>query len=427
MAIPSLLRVLAMVFVATAMLSLGVQTSARGIRDAVTDRDFVARALFANLVLAPALGLLVALWAPVSSDVKLGIALLALAPGAPFGLQFTRLVKQRAALAVAITLVLTLISILYTPLAASLLLPLEAPVRLPYARVLGIVVLCLALPVAVGAGIRQRTTAVARALVTPLFLLATASFLAIMVLSAELRRQAYQSVGLKGLLTILVFIAGTMALGWWLGGPARETRRLLAAVTSLRNAALSYLVATSAFPRGNVDVVVLAFFALMIPANLLLTLGLTGYERWRRPAGRLGETRMSEQSKKTTDELAQERTDLALQRTHAAADRTLMAWIRTSLSMISFGFTIFKFFQYLRESGEIAGLRARGARHLGLTLIALGTVALILATLQHRQYLRRLGLPARQVTWSLTFLVASLLAFLGVLVFLSLLLRIGPF
>ena len=34
-----------------------------------------------------------------------------------------------------------------------------------------------------------------------------------------------------------------------------------------------------------------------------------------------------------------------------------MAWIRTSLSMISFGFTIYKFFQYLRESGEVV---ARG-------------------------------------------------------------------
>ena len=50
--------------------------------------------------------------------------------------------------------------------------------------------------------------------------------------------------------------------------------------------------------------------------------------------------------------LAEERTDLALQRSLMAGERTLMAWIRTALSMIGFGFSIYKFFQYLPE--EIA-------------------------------------------------------------------------
>ena len=47
--------------------------------------------------------------------------------------------------------------------------------------------------------------------------------------------------------------------------------------------------------------------------------------------------------------LAEERTDLALKRTSTAGERTLMAWIRTALSMIGFGFSIYKFFQYLPE------------------------------------------------------------------------------
>jgi putative membrane protein len=43
-------------------------------------------------------------------------------------------------------------------------------------------------------------------------------------------------------------------------------------------------------------------------------------------------------------------TQLAVERTTLAHERTLMAWVRTSVSLISFGFTIYKFFQYLRES-----------------------------------------------------------------------------
>ncbi len=40
-------------------------------------------------------------------------------------------------------------------------------------------------------------------------------------------------------------------------------------------------------------------------------------------------------------------TELALDRTYLAHDRTLMAWVRTATSLISFGFTIYKFFQYM--------------------------------------------------------------------------------
>ena len=44
-------------------------------------------------------------------------------------------------------------------------------------------------------------------------------------------------------------------------------------------------------------------------------------------------------------------TQLAVERTRLAYERTLMAWVRTATSLISFGFTIYKFFQFLREEG----------------------------------------------------------------------------
>src|SRR5271163_1231092 len=86
--------------------------------------------------------------------------------------------------------------------------------------------------------------------------------------------------------------------------------------------------------------------------------------------------------------LAEERTDLAVQRTIIAAERTLMAWIRTALSMIGFGFTIYKFFQY--QADEIAAgtiKRPQAPRNLGMSLIALGTLALVAAAWQHRVFL----------------------------------------
>lgn len=134
-----------------------------------------------------------------------------------------------------------------------------------------------------------------------------------------------------------------------------------------------------------------------------------------------------DQPAKSSNELAQERTDLALERTIIAEERTLMAWVRTSVSLIGFGFTIFKFFQYLRSSEDVTGVRVRSPRNLGLTLIALGTVALIMAVITHRRNLRRLGAEDPGYQWSLAVIVSLILALIGLLAFISILIHVGPF
>ena len=91
-------------------------------------------------------------------------------------------------------------------------------------------------------------------------------------------------------------------------------------------------------------------------------------------------------------------TRLAYKRTYLAHERTQLAWVRTSLALITFGFGIAKFFQYLHET---QGERAPqfGPRTVGMIMISIGLVALLAATLQHRRALRALrtecpGLPA---------------------------------
>ena len=126
--------------------------------------------------------------------------------------------------------------------------------------------------------------------------------------------------------------------------------------------------------------------------------------------------------------LAEERTDLALQRTIIAAERTLMAWIRTALSMIGSGFAMYKFFQYLAEeipAGNI--LRPQAPRNLGLSLIALGTLALAVAAWQHRNFLKEIRASHARHLWSISFVVAILVILIGCLTFYGVLLRHGPF
>ena len=117
---------------------------------------------------------------------------------------------------------------------------------------------------------------------------------------------------------------------------------------------------------------------------------------------------------------------LALDRTRLASERTLMAWLRTSLSMISFGFTIYKFLQAFQEQGKLVLQRPNSPRNLGLILISIGTFTLVVACVQHWKYVVQLKPERPYKPWDLSFIVACLIALLGFLMFGSIIFRSGP-
>jgi putative membrane protein len=129
---------------------------------------------------------------------------------------------------------------------------------------------------------------------------------------------------------------------------------------------------------------------------------------------------MNDNKPPTSDELALRRTVLAL-------DRTLMAWTRTSLSLISFGFTIYKFLQYAREEGAAPAMRIEGPRHLGMAMIGMGVVFLLLASIQFWREMKRLEPSRRRGPWRLSMAVAMLLAVLGLLALANVAFSVGPF
>src|SRR5215813_10881852 len=89
--------------------------------------------------------------------------------------------------------------------------------------------------------------------------------------------------------------------------------------------------------------------------------------------------------------LSSRRTALAFQRTRMSADRTLMAVIRTSLSLIGFGFTIYQFFRYLRETvGVMQLLRSEAPRKFSKALVLLGVVMLSLGIWKHVAFMLEL-------------------------------------
>jgi putative membrane protein len=114
---------------------------------------------------------------------------------------------------------------------------------------------------------------------------------------------------------------------------------------------------------------------------------------------------------------------MALDRTRLAYERTQMAWVRTATSLISFGFTIFKFFEYLRSEKAPVPDRWFGPREFALLMISTGLVALLLSTIEHRRHMKALRAHYGPVPYSLAALVSGLIAILGVFGFFSVLLQ----
>ena len=113
---------------------------------------------------------------------------------------------------------------------------------------------------------------------------------------------------------------------------------------------------------------------------------------------------------------------LDLERTQIAYEQSMMSWVRTATSLITFGFTIYKFFQ-LELPGRSDRVRLLGPREFSLSLVALGLISLALATLQHRRSMRVLKEEWPDAPRSLAVLLAALISILGGAAFLAMIFR----
>ncbi len=115
--------------------------------------------------------------------------------------------------------------------------------------------------------------------------------------------------------------------------------------------------------------------------------------------------------------------DMGEMRTIMAADRTLMAWIRTSLSMLSFGFTIYKFLQTVASDKEM--VHPNSPQQVGLFLTGMGVAAIVLGTLSYWVTLRDLQKVEKFRIGRLVLLMALIMSIAGVASFVSIATRLS--
>jgi len=284
----SLQKAMVVTFLVASMASIGMQVTTAELHAQVTRRGLRWRTLLANFVIVPALGLLLAGRFVDDPATARAFALLACLPGGMGALQFTTKAKGVAAYAGGTACLLSLLSVILSPFILALTLPagdsaggtlawawraavtfISTPAVLGQALVFLLVFLVV--PVFAGMAVRAKAGPAATKLARALGLISVLLFVALMVMLMGPRKEAIRQIGggVVGLLMVLVLLA--MLVGWLLGGPETATRQVLASATSMRNVALALALAVTFPDAESVLPVLIAFSALMVPPNLLLT------------------------------------------------------------------------------------------------------------------------------------------------------------
>ena len=260
------------IFISLAMLCIGMSATLREMGDSLLEREKLARVLAANVLIPPILALLIILVFPLPRPASIVLFLLAVAPGGINAVQFSTKAPGQTVADGGLLVLLSLIGLVLAPAAAQIVLPIDALERVAWGQLVVRIVGVIGVPLVIGILIRRFAPEVARHVYKPAMLISTVSFIVSVVLSLSLRQDAAADLGVTTLAAMLTFILALMALGWFLGGSDPEFRQVLAICTNLRNVGLVYLLVDACCFSPFYSASVLAFMALMVPCNLVLTI-----------------------------------------------------------------------------------------------------------------------------------------------------------
>ena len=266
-------------FVVSSMLAMGTGLTVGEIVAALRNHRLIMVALLANFVLMPlgALTLAKVLW--LDEPLGVGLLLLGCAAGAPFLPKLAQLSRGNLPFAVGSMVLLMIITVGYLPIVLPLLLP---EVTVNPAKIAQSLIVLMLLPLGIGLFAKARHGRLSARVKPFLDRLSSISLvLLILLISIVNFDKVLQVFGTRGILAGLLFIAFGCLMGWLLGGPGDDTRRVLALGTGQRNIAAALVVGSQSFTDQGVTVMVVVV-AIIGLVTLMPLAGMFG----RRVPGR---------------------------------------------------------------------------------------------------------------------------------------------
>jgi bile acid:Na+ symporter, BASS family len=270
--IPAYINMLSYLFIVLYMLSVPLETTRGAIFQTLGQWNLMGRALLANFVIIPILGVIIARFFALPQEINIGFLLLAMAPGGLLALQFARVSSGNRVLAVALLFVFCLLAILITPALVLSFFHSEGAGKLPFAWLILMLLLLIIVPALVGRALQRLIPEHAPNLGLWLGRLSIVIFIIAAVTAGKYKTPAIKLMSTNGIKAIVLLIVCSWVVGWLMGGPEIRNRKVLAISSSMRNVGVCLPIASSYFAGTDVTVPMLAFSGIMIPMNMVFAL-----------------------------------------------------------------------------------------------------------------------------------------------------------
>lgn len=254
-----------LLFIVSSMLAMGLSLTMAQILQPLRNVRLVIVALLGNFVLVPLLAVVITRVIPLEQSLQVGLIVLGTAAGAPFLPKLVQGAKGNIAFGVGLMTLLMVATIVYMPLVLPLLLP---GVEVNPWDIAKSLIVTMLIPLTIGLLIKSHSPDAAEHWAPVMNKISSLAILVLLVVGLGLNLSAIiDLIGSLGMLALLLFIAGSLAIGLLLGGRDPGVRSVMGLGTAQRNVAAAILVSVQNF--SGTDTV---SFVLVAAVLLLLVL-----------------------------------------------------------------------------------------------------------------------------------------------------------
>ena len=271
-----------LLFVVGSMLATGLSLTVAQILQPLKNARLVVLALLANFLLVPLLAYGITLVIPLDETLQIGLIVLSTVAGAPFLVKEVQAAQGDLSLGVGLMFLLMVVTIFYVPIVLPLLLPGAAVNGWDIAKSL---IMTMLIPIVLGLMYRSHSVEGAQHWALVMNKVSGVALLLLLVTGLGLNiSNIIDLIGSNGFLALVIFVVGSLLIGFVMGGRDAAIRSVLGLGTAQRNVAAAILVTSLNF-SGTMTL------PFVLVASIILPLILIPTARW---LGKRGEAAASE-------------------------------------------------------------------------------------------------------------------------------------
>jgi len=212
-------------FVVASMLATGLSLTVAQILQPLKNARLVILALLANFVLVPLLAYGITLLLPLDQSLEVGLIVLSTVAGAPFLVKEVQAAKGNLSLGVGLMFLLMIVTIFYVPLVLPLLLP---GIEVNPWDIAKSLIMTMLLPIVLGLLIRANAPEDAQHWAPVMNKVSGVALLLMLVTALGVNiSNIIDLIGSFGFLALLLFVVGSLVIGFLLGGRDPAVRSVI--------------------------------------------------------------------------------------------------------------------------------------------------------------------------------------------------------